>query len=179
MTQVFDICAAFMLAFFVVRGGMRGLTGEIVSLLGLVASVLSGLTFAHPMGTIVLRHFPTWNPIVTELACAVAIFIVVSLFFAVISRIMRFLVRMANLTVLDYALGAVAGAARAFIVVLFIYGVVSTFSSVVPSEWMESSIAMKGAAAVWPTVLRVMTDNGWITQVQIETLPDYMISTIM
>jgi len=160
--HIFDIGAAFALAFFVVRGAMRGFTGEIVSLLGLIASVLCGWRFARPLSVEALRYFPDLSPTATELACAVILFMGVSLAFAVVSKILRVLVRAANLSFLDHVMGAVSGGARAFIVVLFIYGVVSIFSPVLPSEWMEDSVAMKGASAAWPTVYKVMTDNGWL-----------------
>ena len=173
--RVFDIGAAFVLAFFVVRGAMRGLTGEILSLLGLIASVVCGWTFAHPMGEAVLNYFPTWSPAVTELACAVVIFMGVSLAFAVVSKIMKALVRAANLSFLDHIMGAAAGGARTFVIVLFIYGVVSTFPGLIPGEWMEDSIAMKGASVAWPPVFKIMTDNGWIDPSRLTpVLPDYL-----
>jgi len=160
--HVFDIGAAFALAFFSLRGALRGLTGEIVSLLGLIASVMCGWMFAQPMAVALLRYFPGWTPAITELICAVVIFMGVSLLFSIVSKIMRALVRVANLTFLDHIAGAVAGGVRAFVVVLFIYGITSIFSPVIPSDWMEDSLAMQGASAVWPAVLQFMTGNGWI-----------------
>ena len=158
---IFDIGAAFALAFFVVRGTVRGLTGEIISFLGLIASVLCGWTFARPMGALALNYFPAWHPNVAELVCAVIIFMCVSLAFAVVSKIMHALVKAANLSFLDHVVGAAFGALRAFIIVLFIYGVMSIFS-IIPGEWMEDSVAMQGAAVVWPTVFNFMTENGGI-----------------
>ena len=159
---IFDIGAAFVLAFSVVRGVKRGITGEVLSLLGLIASVLSGWTFARPMAAAVLYHFPTWNPAVTELACAAAIFFGVSMFFAVIGRIIQALVKAANLSFLDHAMGAAVGGLRAFIIVLFIYGVMSIFSPLIPDEWMNDSLAMEAASWVWPSVFNFMAENGWI-----------------
>lgn len=165
--HVFDIGAALALAFFVVRGAMRGLTGEIISLIGLIVSVFCGWTFALPMSNLIISYFPEWSPTATELVSAVAIFMCVSLGFAVVSKIMKALVRAANLTFLDHVMGAVSGGARAFVIVLFIYGAMSIFSSFIPGEWMKDSVAMKGASAVWPTVFKVMTDNGLIDPSQL------------
>jgi len=159
--HVFDVGTAFVLAFFVVRGGMRGLTGEIISLLGVVVSAFMGWTFYQPMSTVVLHYFPEWNPTITELVCAVVIFIVISLSFATLSKMIRFVVRMANLTFLDYVMGAVCGALRTFVLVLFIYGVVAMFP-VIPGDWMEDSMVMQGASAVWPSVLEVLINSGLI-----------------
>ena len=176
--KVFDIGAALVLAYFVVRGAMRGLTGEIVSLLGLIASVLCSWTFARPLSIAAQNYFAALSPTVLELACAIAIFIGVSLAFAVVSKIVKALVKAANLTFLDHAMGAVSGCVRTFVVVLFIYGVASIFSTYIPSDWMKNSLAMKGASVVWPVVFKVMTDNGWIDPSQltpkIEALPNYL-----
>ena len=166
--HVFDIGAACVLAFLVVRGAIRGLTGEIVSLLGLVASVFCGWTFAQPLGAIVLSYFPTWDKTVTELACSVVIFMAVSLAFAAVANVMRMIVKAAHLSLLDHMLGVVSGAARAFFLVLFIYGAMSIFSPVVPGEWMQESVTMRGAAVVWPTVLKFLTDRGWINADQLK-----------
>jgi uncharacterized membrane protein required for colicin V production len=160
--QIFDIGAACVLAFFVVRGLLRGLTGEIVSLLGLVASVACGWMFAQPAAGIVLRYFPNWDRTPLELACSVVIFMAVSLAFAVVSKILRTLVRAAGLTLLDHFLGAFSGCARAFIAALFIYGAVTLFSPVVPSQWMKESVAMRTVSFVWPPVFEILTEKGWL-----------------
>ena len=175
--HVFDICVAFALALFVVRGATRGLTGEIISFLGLIASVFCGWRFAHPMGAVVINYFPTWSPVLTELASAVVIFMCVSLAFAVVSKIMKALVKTANLKFLDHAMGAISGCVRTFVILLFIYGIVTIFP-IIPGEWMKDSVAMKGISTVWPTVHKVMTDNGWIESnritPKIEALPVYL-----
>ncbi|MDR3231063.1 MAG: CvpA family protein [Synergistaceae bacterium] len=162
VSYIFDIGAACVLAFFVVRGGMRGLTGEIVSLLGLIASVAGGWTFARPLAEVVLGTFPAWDKTLTELVCSVAIFMAVSLVFSVVARVVQMLVQAARLSFLDHALGTVSGAARAFFFALFIYGAFSIFSPILPNAWMRESYAMRGAAVVWPSVLHVMVSRGWI-----------------
>jgi len=159
--HIFDIGVALTLAFFVLRGGMRGLTGEIVSLLGLVVSAFVGWTFAQPLSVIVLHYFPDWNATMTELGCAVVIFIAVSLAFSALGKMLRFIIRMASLTILDHVLGAAAGVLRAFVIVILIYGTVSMFP-IIPGAWMEDSIAMQGASTVWPTVFQVLINSGMI-----------------
>ncbi|MDR1731940.1 MAG: CvpA family protein [Synergistaceae bacterium] len=162
VSHIFDIGAACLLAFFVVRGGIRGLTGEIVSLLGLAASAVCGWTFAKPLGAVILGYFPAWDRTITELICSVAIFIAVSLVFAFLGRLLQMVVQAARLSLLDHFLGTLSGAARAFCVVLFVYGAFSIFSPVLPTDWMKESVAMKGASVVWPTVLKIMNDRGWL-----------------
>jgi uncharacterized membrane protein required for colicin V production len=162
VANIIDIGAACLLAFCVVRGGLRGLTGEIVSLMGLIASVACGWSFAQPLAALVLERYPGWDRTITELACALAVFIAVSLVFAILGKMLRALVKAAHLSLLDHVMGVVAGCLRAFLVVLFAYGVISVFSPMLQSDWMEESLVMKQAAVVWPFVLEFMTAHGWL-----------------
>ena len=159
---MFDIAAGCLLAFFAVRGAIRGLSGEIVALVGLVASVFCGWTCAQPAAGIVLEYFPSWDATVVALICSVAIFMGVSLLFAFAGRLLHLLIRAANLSMADHLFGTFAGALRAFFVVLFIYGAVSIFSPILPSDWMRESYAMRGAAVVWPPVIAFLSDRGWV-----------------
>ena len=159
---IFDIAAGCLLAFFAVRGAIRGLSGEVVALVGLVASVFCGWTCAQPAAGIVLEYFPSWDATVVALACSVLLFIGVSLIFAFLGRIASLLIRAANLSMTDHFLGVFAGGLRAFFVLLFIYGAVSIFSPVLPSDWMKESYAMRGAAVVWPPVVAFLSERGWI-----------------
>jgi uncharacterized membrane protein required for colicin V production len=160
--RAFDIAMACMFAFFVLRGALRGLTGEIVSLLGLIASITCGWTFAHPSANVVLSYFPNWDPTLTGLVCSAVIFISVSLVFAIVGKILRSLVKAADLSLLDHLTGAFSGGARAFFVVLLIYGVLSVFSPRIKSGWMQESLVMSSVSAVWPGVLKILADNGWV-----------------
>lgn len=159
---IFDIAAACVLAFFAVRGAFRGFSGEIIALIGLAASVFCGWTCARPAAGIILRYVPDWDATLVALGCSVALFIGVSLIFALIGRLLHFLIRAANLSMADHFLGVFVGGLRAFFIVLFIYGAVSIFSSVVPSAWMKESYAMRGAAVVWPPMVAFLSERGWI-----------------
>jgi uncharacterized membrane protein required for colicin V production len=182
--SVFDIGAVFALAFFVLRGAMRGITGEIISFFGLIASVFCGWVFAGPVTIKVLGYFPTWNPTVTEWPCVVVIFLGVSAAFAVFGKIVKVLVRATKLSFLDHimeesVMGAVFGGLRTCVLVLFIYGAMSIFSPILLGEWVKDSVAMKGASVVWPTVFNIITDKGWIDPSQLTpqgtgALPDYL-----
>lgn len=159
---MFDIAAGCLLAFFVVRGALRGLSGELVALIGLVASVFCGWTFARPAAELVVGYFPSWDPTIVALVCSVAIFIVVSLVFSLLGRLLRLLIQAANLSMTDHFLGVFSGALRAFFVVLFLYGAATIFSPVLPTAWLDESYAMRGAAVVWPPLVGFMSDRGWI-----------------
>ena len=125
---MFDIAAGCLLAFFVVRGALRGLSGELIALIGLIASVFCGWTCARPAAELLLGYFPSWDPTLVALICAVVIFVGVSLLFTFLGHLLRLLIQAANLSMVDHFFGTFAGALRTFFVILFIYGVVSIFS---------------------------------------------------
>ena len=160
--RVFDIGAACVFAFFIVRGALRGMTMEIVSMLGFVVGVACSWTFAQPLAALALEYFPSVDSTLAELLCAAALFIAVSLIFTAIGRLLQALVRAADLTMMDHFMGVFLGALRTFFLFIFIYGVVSVFSPLLPGAWMQESVAMKGAAVVWPPVLKFLTANGWL-----------------
>ena len=156
---MFDIAAGCLLVFFAVRGAIAGLSGEIGALVGLIASIFCGWTCARPAAELLLEYFPSWDATLVALICAVVIFIGVSLFFAFLGHLLRLLIQAANLSMADHFFGTFAGALRAFFVVLFIYGVVSIFSPILPSDWLRESYAMRGAAVVWPPVITFLSDR--------------------
>ncbi|NLL37503.1 MAG: CvpA family protein [Fretibacterium sp.] len=159
---IFDIAMGCVLAFFLVRGALRGLTGEIFSLLGLLAGIFFGWTFARPAAELILGFFPSWDPTITELLCSIAIFIGASLVFALLGGLVGLLVKAARLSFMDHLLGAGMGVLKACCLVLFIYGVVSIFPTLIPSDWMKESYAMRGAAVVWPPVRSFMEERNWL-----------------
>jgi uncharacterized membrane protein required for colicin V production len=178
--QVFDIGAACVLGFFVVKGVLRGLTGEILSMMGLVAGVVCAWMFTRPLADAILLRFPNWDRAVmnaiygagandyvgawsrtiTEAICSVVLFMAVSLVSAAAAKILRRMVRAADLSLLDHLLGAFSGAARAFFLALLVYGGVTIFSSIIPGEWMRESVAMRITAAAWPAVSDTLTKTG-------------------
>jgi membrane protein required for colicin V production len=160
--HAFDVGAMGVLGFFLVRGALRGLTGEFMSLFGLIASSAGSWMFAQDLADIALVYYSAMDRTVMELTCASVIFICISLIFAFLANVLRSVVRAAKLSFLDHSLGAAAGALRAFCVVLFIYGIVATFSPVIPSAWMQESAAMKGASVAWPPVFAFLQGKGWI-----------------
>ena len=179
--QIFDIGAACALVFFAVRGARRGLTGEIMSLLGLAASVASAWMFSRPLTDMILYHFPNWDRVIMEmiygsgadyykgmdrsildLVCSVVLFLAVSLAFSAAAKVLRILVKAAQLSFLDHFLGAFLGGARVFFAVLLLYGAATLFSSFIPGEWMKESAAMRMSAVAWPPVFKILTEKGWL-----------------
>ncbi len=160
LALIVDVLTACLLAFFLVRGALRGFLGEVLSLVGSVVSAVAAWTLSGPAAEFVLRHFPSWDLRLTGLGCAVAIFFAISILFAALAELFSMLIAAANLSLPDHVLGLAMGAVKTFCVLLFVYGLLTMFSAVVPTGWMAESRAMRIAAAAWPPAVRFLEGQG-------------------
>ncbi len=159
---IFDIVMALVLAFFLYRGFMNGFSGEIIGLVGLVVSSFCAWKFLDPAVELFFRYFEHSNldRTIVSFICAVVIFFVIEIIFAIIGMILSYLVRVTNLSVMDHFCGMLIGAVKTCFVILFIYGVLITFSPVIPTDWMKESYTMQGASHAWPHVRDLLQSKG-------------------
>jgi len=143
---------------------MNGFSGEIIGLVGLMVSAFCAWKFLDPAVELFFRYFSHSNldRTIAAFICAVVIFFVVEIIFAVISMILSNLVRVTKLSVMDHFCGLLIGAVKTCFVILFIYGVLITFSPVIPTAWMSESYTMKGASYAWPHVRNLLESKGII-----------------
>ncbi len=141
---IFDIVMALVLAFFLYRGFMNGFSGEIIGLVGLVVSSFCAWKFLDPAVELFFRYFEHSNldRTIVSFICAVVIFFVIEIIFAIIGMILSI------------------GAVKTCFVILFIYGVLITFSPVIPTDWMKESYTMQGASHAWPHVRDLLQSKG-------------------
>ena len=161
---IFDIIMAMILAFFLYRGLVKGFSGEIIGLVGLIVSAFCAWNFLDPAVDLVFKYFshPSLDRTIIALIRAVVIFFVVEIIFAVIGLILSYVVNVTQLSVTDHFFGLIIGAIKTCFVILFIYGVLITFSPVIPTDWMKESYTMQGASYVWPNVRDLLQSKGII-----------------
>ena len=156
---IFDVAMACVLAFFAVRGLIRGFSGEVVELAGLFVALSCSWPLAQPAAACILEYFPDWSPRLVSLGCTVAIFFGVMLVFALINKLVYLIVRAADLSLIDHSMGVLIGALKTACLVLFLYGALTSFP-ILPLGWMGESYTMRGAAAVWPPVQKLLERYG-------------------
>ena len=161
---IFDVIMGVVLLFFLYRGCVRGFSGEIIGLVGLFVSTFCAWNFLDPAVDLVFRYIshPSLDRTVVSLICAVVIFFVVEIIFAIVGWILTYLVKVTKLSLMDHFFGMVIGLLKTLCIILFIYAVVATFSRILPSDWTESSYCMKGASYVWPTIRDFLQEHGII-----------------
>ena len=153
---------AVVLIFFMYRGIKRGFSGEIIGLVGLTVGIFCALNFLEPAVNLFFKYInaPSLDKNIVSLICAVAIFFAVEIIFALIGAILSYLVKVTKLSLMDHFFGMLIGIIKTAFIVIFIYAVMSMFSNVLPSDWVNDSYCMKGAKIVWPYCRDVLQSHG-------------------
>lgn len=159
---IFDGVMAVVLIFFMYRGIKRGFSGEIIGLVGLTVGIFCALNFLEPAVNLFFKYInaPSLDKNIVSLICAVAIFFAVEIVFALISAVLSYLVKVTKLSLMDHFFGMLIGIIKTAFIVIFIYAVMSMFSNVLPSDWVNDSYCMKGAKIVWPYCRDVLQSHG-------------------
>lgn len=152
IAQIFDIVIAFLAVTFMVRGLLRGLSGEFFSLLGVVGGVFLAWKYSGVLAALIRSFWAAGNETLVVLLAMVLLYVAAVIMAAVICRMVKAFLKFTSLTLVDRMLGLAAGALKVIVLVLFVYGAVTTYSNVVPMEWMKQSIVMKYTETAWPTV---------------------------
>ncbi|MBQ7067904.1 MAG: CvpA family protein [Synergistaceae bacterium] len=159
---IFDGVMAVVLIFFMYRGIKRGFSGEIIGLVGLTVGIFCALNFLEPAVNLFYKYVdaPSLDKNIVSLICAVAIFFAVEIVFALIGAVLSYLVKVTKLSLMDHFFGMLIGIIKTAFIVIFIYAVMSMFSNVLPSDWVNDSYCMKGAKIVWPYCRDVLQSHG-------------------
>lgn len=122
-------------------GLIRGLVFEVLSLLGWVAAYVAAQWLAPELAP----HLPVGaaGSAVNHAAAFVVIFIAALIVWSLLARLVRMVIHATPLSLVDRALGATFGMARALIVMLAITTVVMLTSLAKTSAWQQSR------GAVW------------------------------
>ncbi|HEV7915364.1 MAG TPA: CvpA family protein [Albitalea sp.] len=130
-----------ILAVSVVVGLMRGLVFEVLSLLGWVAAYVGAQWLTPELAP----HLPVGKPgsPLNHAATFASAFIGILIVWALLARLLRMVIHATPLSVVDRALGATFGMARALVVMLAITTVVMLTSLAKSQAWQHSR------GAVW------------------------------
>ncbi|MBQ7155624.1 MAG: CvpA family protein [Synergistaceae bacterium] len=161
---IIDGVLGILLMVFLYRGILRGFSGEIIGLVGFFVGLFCSWKFSDAAVVLALRYMGDFgmDRSILSLMCSLVIFFAVEIIFGIVGWILSYLVKVTKLSFTDHFMGAVIGILKTAAITLCIYGVLATFSNVIPSEWSEESYAMKGASYVWPYARDFLESHGII-----------------
>jgi membrane protein required for colicin V production len=153
--DLFDGLFAVMFLYLGVKGFLRGLTGELCSLLGL----FGGIFLAWKLGPILGEHFSGSIP-PDKLSVAVIIFIAVNLGSSLIYRMIRLVVKFAFLGTLDRLGGILSGLVKGTALLLLVFVAATMIRLPLTQSWFVESRSMRIAAVIWPHISEYMDSHG-------------------
>ncbi|MCL2684314.1 MAG: CvpA family protein [Synergistaceae bacterium] len=146
-----DIVLLAIGAFFIIRGLMKGLSGEFFSLVGTIGGFVCAIAYYEPFAAIFIEKFGASvhaATIISMLAIFFAIFFGCSLLDMVIKKV----ISKTNLTFTDKFFGGVVGLIKMYFLALTILVAGAVTTPMTGDAWMKNSRILSVVSLTWPFV---------------------------
>ncbi|MBN1333484.1 MAG: CvpA family protein [Synergistales bacterium] len=168
---IFDVIVFLVGVTFLVRGFIRGLSGEVFSLAGTIGGILLAWRFSSPISSLLARRLDL-SPTVILLIVIVILYLIVVVLAALLCKIMKALLRFTQLSFTDRVLGGVAGILKTTVILVFVYFVMLSFAPAFPSSWMNSSLTLNTVDRFWPDIADFINKKGFFFDLPVIEKPD-------
>lgn len=157
--HILDIFFLLLGCYFVIKGAFRGFVGEILSFGSMILSAYVGFRHSDALGSLLGRAAGLNREVAQVLAVIVA-WLIVSILFAVLRRILKHIIDFASLGGVDRMLGVLVGLLKTLIVVFAVLTAGLLLAPVVEPTWMARSDVLVHAGRKWPAVRKMLIDVG-------------------
>jgi membrane protein required for colicin V production len=151
-----DLLFLLILVTFCIRGGLRGLSGEAISLVTTIGGFIVAWKMSPQVSKMVIVFIPL-NPAAAQTVSIVAVYVTVLVLGVIAGRIVKAFLKFTNLSGVDRGMGIVAGAVKTYALLMIIYAGVMYFSPVISPYWMNDSYSMTVAHRSWPMVQKSLS----------------------
>lgn len=171
-----DIFFIILGCYFIIRGSFRGFVGEVITLVGFLASFYLSFHYSGGIGRF-LSVTMGLNSYMAQAAAAVLIWLSVTLIAAMLRMILKSLVGAASLGGIDKLLGLFSGVIKSVIVVYVVITGGLLLAPVVTPTWMSQSDILRYAGRSWPQFRAMFIDLNLLPEGT--TLPDGTLEQIL
>ena len=171
-----DIFFIILGCYFIIRGSFRGFVGEVITLVGFLASFYLSFHYSGGIGRF-LSVTMGLNAYMAQAAAAVLIWLSVTLIAAMLRMILKSLVGAASLGGIDKLLGLFSGVIKSVIVVYVVITGGLLLAPVVTPTWMSQSDILRYAGRSWPQFRAMFIDLNLLPEGT--TLPDGTLEQIL
>ena len=163
MTAV-DIVLLMAGAFFVVRGLMKGLSGEFFSLVGTLGGFACSIRFYDPFAGILIEKFGASIIIATILSMLVIFFVI---FFgcSLLDTVIKKIISKTNLTFTDKFFGGAVGFIKMYFLTLIVLIAGAIVTPMTGDAWMKNSRVLSVTSITWPFVSPLLERTGLMPDV--------------
>lgn len=162
--------------YFVIKGAFRGFVGEILSFGGLILTVWVGFRYADTVG-VLLRSATGLNREFAQVLAVVVVWLVISIIFALIRRLMAQVIEFTSMGGIDRILGAFTGVLKTVIVIYIVLIGGLLLAPVVEPTWMAQSDVLVYSGRKWPEVRQLLIDVGALPR--LTEIPDGTLERIL
>ena len=171
-----DIFFIILGCYFIIRGSFRGFVGEVITLVGFLASFYLSFHYSGGIGRF-LSVTMGLNAYMAQAAAAVLIWLSVTLIAAMLPMILKSLIGAASLGGIDKLLGLFSGVIKSVIVVYVVITGGLLLAPVVTPTWMSQSDILRYAGRSWPQFRAMFIDLNLLPEGT--TLPDGTLEQIL
>jgi membrane protein required for colicin V production len=150
--------------FFVVRGIMKGISGEVISLLGTVGGFFCSIKFYGPFAAILMTNFGMSVALATILSM-LAIFFVIFFGCAMIETLVKKVIKKTSLTVTDKTLGALVGLFKTYMIALLVLVGGFAIQPIAGDAWIRESRVLSAVSITWPVASGLLDKAGLLPDI--------------
>lgn len=160
-----DVALLLIGSYFLIRGLFRGITGEILMLVGVIGGFYCAIRFYPPIAGFLADTFGVTQLFTTALSM-VLIFFSIFAACALVDRALKKILKETKLTWVDKFLGGVAGLLKLYIVTLLLLVSGMFLSPITGDEWVRESKTLILTARTWPVVYPLLDRIGVLPDLQ-------------
>ena len=171
-----DIVLLMAGVFFVVRGLMKGLSGEFFSLVGTVGGFVCSIRFYEPFSAILIQKFGA-SVLTATIVSMLGIFFIIFFGCSFLDVAIKKVISKTNLTVTDKFLGGVVGIIKLYFLTLIVLIAGAITAPMTGDAWMKNSRVMSVTSLTWPFVSPLLENAGLMPDVAAiqEKARDYIV----
>ena len=163
MTAV-DIVLLAAGVFFIVRGLMKGLSGEFFSLVGTLGGFFCAIRYYDPFAEILIETFGA-SVLAATIISMLAIFFAIFFGCSLLDMVIKKIITKTNLTVTDKFLGGVVGIVKMYFLTLIVLIAGAITTPMTGDAWMKSSRVLSVTSVTWPFVSPLLEQMGLMPDV--------------
>jgi membrane protein required for colicin V production len=160
-----DITLLVIGLFFVVRGMMKGLSGEVISLIGTVGGFVCAIRFYGPFAATLTEKFGL-STLLSTIISMLAIFSLIFFGSAALEMAVKKVISGTRLTFTDKLLGALVGIVKMYVITLMALIGGSILTPMTGDAWMSDSRVLSAVSVTWPFVGRLLDEVGLLPNVE-------------
>jgi membrane protein required for colicin V production len=159
MMNVTDVCLLLLGGFFIVRGIIRGFSGELISLISVVGGVYCALKFYPPLSAVLMKKFGL-SLFSSGAAAMLGLFLLVFFSCAMLDKGLKRILTGTSLSGTDKMFGAIAGFIKIYMISLSLLIGGMILSPVTGDAWVSESSMLIATAKTWPVVSPILEGAG-------------------